>query len=104
MRSKCCEDTFLYYKTRTTSPKMVLAELGGKITRALANMRNSTVIDEAVVDEMLKEIGNALIAADVQVSQNRSMVTNCTQIHLVMKLRKKHKELHQSDRSGSRAE
>ncbi len=33
---------------------MVLAELGGKISRAISNMRNSTVIDEAVVDEMLK--------------------------------------------------
>ncbi len=54
---------------------MVLAELGGKITRAIANMRNSTVIDEAVVDEMLKEIGNALVAADVQLA-------------LVLKLRK----------------
>lgn len=54
---------------------MVLAELGNKITRALSNMRNSTIIDDAVVDEMLKEIGNALVAADVQ-------------LQLVMKLRK----------------
>lgn len=45
---------------------MVLAELGNKITKALSNMKNSTVIDDSVVDEMLKEIGNALIAADVQ--------------------------------------
>jgi signal recognition particle subunit SRP54 len=45
---------------------MVLADLGNKITKAIANMRNSTVIDEEVVEEMLKEIGNALIAADVQ--------------------------------------
>lgn len=54
---------------------MVLAELGSKITRAIAAMRNSTIIDEAVVDEMLKEIGNALVAADVQ-------------LQLVLKLRK----------------
>lgn len=54
---------------------MVLAELGNKITKAIANMRNSTVIDEAVIDEMLKEIGNALVAADVQLA-------------LVLKLRK----------------
>lgn len=54
---------------------MVLAELGGKITRAISNMRNSHMIDETVLDEMLKEIGNALITADVQ-------------FQLVLKLRK----------------
>ncbi len=54
---------------------MVLADLGNKITRAIANMRNSTIIDEEVVDTMLKEIGNALISADVQ-------------FQLVLKLRK----------------
>lgn len=54
---------------------MVLAELGSKITRAIANMRNKDIIDEAVLDEMLKEIGNALVSADVQVQ-------------LVLKLRK----------------
>jgi signal recognition particle subunit SRP54 len=53
----------------------VLAELGSKITRAIVNMRNSTVIDESVLDEMLKEIGNALVAADVN-------------FQLVLKLRK----------------
>eukprot|EP01087_Luapelamoeba_hula_P004747 TRINITY_DN1469_c0_g1_i1.p1 TRINITY_DN1469_c0_g1~~TRINITY_DN1469_c0_g1_i1.p1 ORF type:complete len:496 (+),score=123.31 TRINITY_DN1469_c0_g1_i1:217-1704(+) len=47
---------------------MVLAELGSKITSALRNMANSTLIDKEVVDEMLKEIGNALMAADVQFS------------------------------------
>jgi len=54
---------------------MVLAELGGKITRAISNMRNSHMIDETVLDEMLKEIGNALVTADVQ-------------FNLVIKLRK----------------
>ncbi|KAL6080529.1 Signal recognition particle [Balamuthia mandrillaris] len=54
---------------------MVLAELGSKITSALREMSNSTVIDKEVVDAMLKEIGNALMAADVQLS-------------LVVKLRK----------------
>eukprot|EP01119_Soliformovum_irregulare_P017388 TRINITY_DN5160_c0_g1_i1.p1 TRINITY_DN5160_c0_g1~~TRINITY_DN5160_c0_g1_i1.p1 ORF type:complete len:484 (+),score=148.17 TRINITY_DN5160_c0_g1_i1:53-1504(+) len=54
---------------------MVLAELGSKITRAISNMRNSHMIDETVLDEMLKEIGNALITADVQ-------------FQLVLKLRK----------------
>jgi len=54
---------------------MVLAELGNKITNALRNMANSTVIDKEVVDDMLKEIGNALMAADVE-------------FKLVLKLRK----------------
>eukprot|EP00026_Physarum_polycephalum_P007325 Phypoly_transcript_07384.p1 GENE.Phypoly_transcript_07384~~Phypoly_transcript_07384.p1 ORF type:complete len:483 (+),score=96.62 Phypoly_transcript_07384:178-1626(+) len=46
---------------------MVLAELGNKITNALRQMNNVTVIDEAAVDSMLKEIGNALVMADVNV-------------------------------------
>ena len=46
---------------------MVLAELGNKITNALRAMNNVTVIDEEVVDGMLKDIGNALVLADVNV-------------------------------------
>lgn len=46
---------------------MVLAELGNKITNALRHMNNVTVIDEEAVDAMLKEIGNALVMADVNV-------------------------------------
>ena len=44
---------------------MVLAELGNRITAALRKMTSSTVLDEAVIDDMLKEICNALIASDV---------------------------------------
>jgi len=43
----------------------VLSELSGKITGALLKMRNATIIDDSVIDEMLKEICNALVAADV---------------------------------------
>eukprot|EP01100_Stratorugosa_tubuloviscum_P009773 TRINITY_DN4117_c0_g1_i1.p1 TRINITY_DN4117_c0_g1~~TRINITY_DN4117_c0_g1_i1.p1 ORF type:complete len:485 (+),score=176.80 TRINITY_DN4117_c0_g1_i1:101-1555(+) len=46
---------------------MVLAELGSKLTNALKNLATSTVVDSRVVDELLKEIGNALIASDVNV-------------------------------------
>jgi len=46
---------------------MVLFELGEKINKALSNMSESTVIDEKAVDGMLKDIGNALISADVNV-------------------------------------
>lgn len=44
---------------------MVLAELGQKITGALRKMREATIVDQAVIDEMLKEICNALSLADV---------------------------------------
>lgn len=41
--------------------KMVLTELGNKITNALRKMADSTVINDDVLDEMLKEICNALV-------------------------------------------
>jgi len=44
---------------------MVLAELGAKITGALSNLANRTVIDQEALDALLKEIGNALATADV---------------------------------------
>ena len=40
---------------------MVLSELGQSITSALRKMTNSTVIDDAVVDELCKEICKALL-------------------------------------------
>jgi hypothetical protein len=46
---------------------MVLAELGAKITNAIRTMTSKTVIDEETVDAMLKEIGTALLSADVNV-------------------------------------
>jgi len=46
---------------------MVLAELGQKITGALRKMRDAKVIDQSVIDEMLKDICNALAAADVNI-------------------------------------
>jgi signal recognition particle subunit SRP54 len=46
---------------------MVLSELGNRITHALRQMNNATVVDDEALDSMLKEIGNALIASDVAV-------------------------------------
>jgi hypothetical protein len=46
---------------------MVLAELGQRISQALASMSNVTVIDEAVLDACIKEICTALLQADVNV-------------------------------------
>jgi signal recognition particle GTPase len=46
---------------------MVLAELGRKITTALRSLSNATVINEEVVQNMLKEVCTALLEADVNV-------------------------------------
>ncbi|XBI20451.1 hypothetical protein VPH35_061745 [Triticum aestivum] len=44
---------------------MVLAQLGGSISRALAQMSNATVIDEKVLGECLNEISRTLLQFDV---------------------------------------
>ncbi|KNC47826.1 signal recognition particle protein 1 [Thecamonas trahens ATCC 50062] len=46
---------------------MVLGALGSRISDALRNMSNAMLVDDKVLNDMLKEIGNALIAADVSV-------------------------------------
>lgn len=55
---------------------MVLAELGSQIASALSKMTNSTVIDAQVVDQLLKEICNALIASDVNIKLIVQLRTN----------------------------
>jgi len=55
---------------------MVLADLGNKITAALRKMRDSTVIDETVLQTLLAEIGKALIQADVDVHLVKALQTN----------------------------
>ncbi|XP_070577291.1 signal recognition particle subunit SRP54 [Ptychodera flava] len=46
---------------------MVLADLGRKITSALRSLSNATIIDEDVLNSMLKEICAALLEADVNI-------------------------------------
>lgn len=46
---------------------MVLADLGSRISMALRTMTTQTIIDEEAVDLLLKEIGSALLAADVNI-------------------------------------
>lgn len=48
---------------------MVLADLGSKLSVALRNMANHTVIDQDVLDTMLQDICKALLQADVNVAQ-----------------------------------
>lgn len=58
---------------------MVLAELGRKITHALRGLSNATIINQEVLDSMLKEVCKALLESDVNirlVKQLRENVKN----------------------------
>ncbi|XP_004305069.1 PREDICTED: signal recognition particle 54 kDa protein 2-like [Fragaria vesca subsp. vesca] len=59
---------------------MVLAELQGRISRALQQMSNATVIDEKVLNDCLNEITRALLQSDVQFKLVRDMQTNIKKI------------------------
>jgi len=59
---------------------MVLAQLGGIISRSLAQMSNATVIDEKVLNDCLNEISRALLQADVQFKMVRDMQANIKRI------------------------
>jgi signal recognition particle subunit SRP54 len=53
---------------------MVLADLGRRLSSALRNLSNATIVNEQVLHEVLGEICRALLEADVN-------------IHLVKQLR-----------------
>eukprot|EP00919_Chromeraceae_sp_WS-2016_P025898 GHVR01061222.1.p1 GENE.GHVR01061222.1~~GHVR01061222.1.p1 ORF type:complete len:500 (+),score=116.32 GHVR01061222.1:109-1608(+) len=55
---------------------MVLADLGNKITNAFKKLQTASVIDEEVLDTVLKEIAAALLQADVNVSYVRDLRKN----------------------------
>jgi hypothetical protein len=59
---------------------MVLAELGGRISRALQQMSNATFIDEKVLAECLNEISRALLQADMQFKTAMNMQNNIKKI------------------------
>lgn len=59
---------------------MVLAQLGGSISRAIQQMSNATIIDEKVLNDCLNEITRALLQADVQFKLVREMQTNIKKI------------------------
>ncbi|EGX52715.1 Signal recognition particle [Orbilia oligospora] len=46
---------------------MVLADLGRRINSAVQDLTRSNLVDEKAFDSMIKEIGNALVEADVNV-------------------------------------
>lgn len=57
---------------------MVLEELGGKISAALRNLSGGDAIDKAAFDAALKEISNALVQSDVEVSLVMQLRKNIT--------------------------
>ncbi|RRT82173.1 hypothetical protein B296_00020602, partial [Ensete ventricosum] len=67
-------------RRRWIGAKMVLAQLGGSIARALQQMSNATIIDEKVLSECLNEISRALLQSDVQFKLVRDMQANIKRI------------------------
>lgn len=59
---------------------MVLADLGRKITSALRSLSNATVINEEVLNSMLKEICAALLEADVNIKLVKKLRENVRQV------------------------
>nr|AAA66200.1 signal recognition particle 54 kDa subunit [Arabidopsis thaliana] len=59
---------------------MVLAELGGGITRAIQQMSNVTIIDEKALNECLNEITRALLQSDVSFPLVKEMQSNIKKI------------------------
>ena len=55
---------------------MVLADLGRKITTALNSLGKATVIDEEVLNAMLKEICTALLESDVNIRLVKQLKDN----------------------------
>ncbi|XP_077420880.1 signal recognition particle subunit SRP54 isoform X1 [Vanacampus margaritifer] len=55
---------------------MVLADLGRKITSALRSLSNATIINEEVLNSMLKEVCAALLEADVNIKLVKQLREN----------------------------
>ena len=55
---------------------MVLADLGRKITNALNSLGKATIIDEEVLNAMLKEICTALLESDVNIRLVKQLKDN----------------------------
>ena len=55
---------------------MVLADLGRKINAALLSLNKATVINEEVLNNMLKEVQRALLEADVNIRLVKQLSEN----------------------------
>ena len=68
---------------------MVLAELGRKITNALHSLSKATVINEEVLNSLLKEVCSALLEADVNIKLVKTLRENVRQVSIKFALGKK---------------
>lgn len=57
---------------------MALAQLGSKLTNALKNLQNATIVDEKVLKSVLNEISIALLQSDVNIKYIKRMKDNIT--------------------------
>lgn len=57
----------IYSRDFVIQTRMVLADLGRRLSSALRNLSNATIINEQVLNEALTEICRALLEADVNV-------------------------------------
>ena len=55
---------------------MVLADLGRKINAALQSLNSATIINEEVLNNMLKEVQRALLEADVNIRLVKKLSEN----------------------------
>ena len=55
---------------------MVLADLGRKINAALLSLNKATIINEEVLNNMLKEVQRALLEADVNIRLVKQLSEN----------------------------
>ena len=55
---------------------MVLADLGRKINAALLSLNKATIINEEVLNNMLKEVQRALLEADVNIRLVKGLSEN----------------------------
>ena len=60
-------------KRKKKERKMVLADLGAKITAAMNKLNKKQTIDEATLNELLTEIASALLASDVNIKYISSL-------------------------------
>ena len=54
----------------------MLVELKDRLTQAIRDMKNATVVDESVVNECLNEITRALLRGDVPFHLVKELVNN----------------------------
>ncbi|KYO37268.1 signal recognition particle subunit SRP54 isoform X1 [Alligator mississippiensis] len=72
----CHKASLIALRVFLKSAKMVLADLGRKITSALRSLSNATIINEEVLNAMLKEVCTALLEADVNIKLVKQLREN----------------------------